>query len=181
MRSGRGWRFAGVWPVASLLGTACQGVVTCRVEAGALLEQPLAGDGIDLEPDAVGIEERERVVAGRPRSLLGGADHSRAEILQEAVEGVDLLAAARAKAAMVQAGAQRVVRLVRVARVGPRDRDRGAAAQVVDEVVLAMDDLQAEPGHQLVIEGDALPKATHAQLNVGDSVDLHAPIAPTPR
>src|SRR2546423_6281100 len=126
MRSGRGWRFAGVWPVPSLLGPACQGVVTRRVEASALLEHPLAGNVIDLEPDAVGIEERERVVAGRPRSLLGGADHSRAEILQEAVEVVDVLAAARAKAAMVQAGAQRVVRLLRVAPVGPPNRNRAA-------------------------------------------------------
>src|SRR2546430_17050351 len=112
MRSGRGWRFAGVWPVASLLGTACQGVVTCRVEASALLEHPLAGNVIDLEPDAVGIEERERVVAGRPRSLLGGAVHSRAEILQEAGEGVDVLAVARAKATIVQAGTLRAGRLV---------------------------------------------------------------------
>ena len=40
-----------------------------------------------------------------------------------------------------------------------------------------MNGLQAEPGHQLVREGDALPEATHAQLNARDSVDLHALIA----
>ena len=64
-----------------------------------------------------------------------------------------------------------------VLRLGSANREGGAPADVVDEPVAAIDRLEAQLGHQPVIEGGALLEAADAQGDVGDAVDLpsHSP------
>ena len=72
---------------------------------------------VDLEPDPARIEKGQRVVARRPRTLLGGPDHSGADPAQKQVQVIDVLATARTEAVVVKAGAPRIVGLLRVLRI----------------------------------------------------------------
>src|SRR5687768_13729942 len=64
-----------------------------RVERGAFGEQAWTWDVVELESDALGVAERERVVPRRPRTLLRRPDDVGADLLQELVDAVDVLAA----------------------------------------------------------------------------------------
>ncbi len=69
-------------------------------------EMALARHVVHLDPDAVGILEEDRVVAGRELRQLGRMDDVGLELVdEEAMDLVDVLAAAGAKAEMVEPGA----------------------------------------------------------------------------
>jgi hypothetical protein len=151
-------------------------IVRSRVKGRALGEHALAGDVVYLEPDPVGVQEGQRVVARRPRTSLGCSDHSRAECLQEGIQLVDVLSASRAEAEMVKAGAIWDMPFRRVARIRPAYCKPCPPAHVIHEVLGAMDRSQPEVRHQLIVKGLALLEAIHTQLNMGDTVDLHTVI-----
>jgi hypothetical protein len=60
---------------------------------------------IELEPDAVGVFEQDRIISRRPLILARRTDDLRAERRQEAVQFVDVGALAGAEAEMMQADA----------------------------------------------------------------------------
>src|SRR5207244_2355623 len=60
-------------------------------------------------------------------------------------------------------------------RIGPRDRIARPTTHVIQEALGAVNRLQPEVGHQLIVERPALLKAIHAHLDMGDSIDLHPP------
>src|SRR4051794_11697277 len=68
-------------------------------------QQPLPRHMIELEPDAVGIFEQNRIVAGRPLILARRADDPGIERAQKCMQFVDVGALAGAEAQMVQADA----------------------------------------------------------------------------
>jgi hypothetical protein len=93
--------------------------------------------------------------------------------LQEIEEIVDVLAPASAEADVIQAEASRTLSPACVVLIGARDVVAGPATDVVDELVGAMDHVESEIGHELVIERDAFFEAIHVHSDVGDAVDLH--------
>ena len=60
---------------------------------------------VDLQPDAVGILEQQRIISRRPLVLARRADDGGAERAEEAVQFVDVGALAGAEAEMMQADA----------------------------------------------------------------------------
>ena len=60
---------------------------------------------IELEPDAIGVLEQNRIITGRPLILARGADHGGAERIQERVQLIDVGAFAGTETQMVQADA----------------------------------------------------------------------------
>jgi hypothetical protein len=60
---------------------------------------------IELQPDAVGIFEQDRVIARRPLVLARGADDFGADRIQEGVQFIDVGALAGAEAEVMQADA----------------------------------------------------------------------------
>src|SRR5690242_18309623 len=81
-------------------------------------QQPLARNVVDLEADAIGILEQDRVVTGRPGTVLGRVDDCGAELDEEFVAGVDVGALAGAEAEVVQADPLLHETLVAITRVG---------------------------------------------------------------
>ena len=67
----------------------------------------LAGNVVHFHADPVGILEQDRVVAGSEvRAVLGRMNDPRVDLIdQESMDGVDVLAAAGAKAEVMEAGA----------------------------------------------------------------------------
>src|SRR3990172_13306852 len=88
-----------------------------------LLQEPAPGDEVHREADSVRVLEEHRVVAGRPRALLGRVHDPGADLPREDVHGVDVLAGARAEAHVVEPHAALVEAFAR-ATLG-----RGAPAQ----------------------------------------------------
>ena len=104
---------------------ARRGPLALGSEPAAGAEVTLAGHVVHLDADAVGILEQHRVVArGELRPSSGGWTMSRRELVdEEAVDRVDVLAAARAEAEVVQPGAVLVEGCARASRRGaPRTR-----------------------------------------------------------
>ena len=60
---------------------------------------------VELEPDAIGVFEQQRVVARRPLILARGADDIGADTAEETVQFIDIGALAGAEAEMMQADA----------------------------------------------------------------------------
>src|SRR5947209_15122029 len=75
-----------------------------RVIPGVLGEDALAGHVVDLEPDPARIEKGQRVVARRPRALVGGPDHSGADPPQKQVPVLAGLATGPTAAVLVKTG-----------------------------------------------------------------------------
>src|SRR5262249_30246313 len=73
----------------------------------AFRQVALARNEVDLEANAVRILEQDRVIAGRPGPVLGGVHELAAERRElcdeESVKAIDVLAATRAEAQVVQA------------------------------------------------------------------------------
>src|SRR5262249_44730697 len=63
-----------------------------------VLEQTLAGDVVDLEPNPVGILEQNGVIAGRPGAVFGRMHDGRTELDDERVHCVDVGAFPRTEA-----------------------------------------------------------------------------------
>src|SRR5215207_6644794 len=68
-----------------------------------LPQQPLPRHMAELEPDAVGVLEQNRIIPQRPLILARRADDVCAERLEKAVQLVDVGALAGAEAEMMQA------------------------------------------------------------------------------
>ena len=77
--------------------------IALPIQRNASSQQPLARHMIELQPDAVGVLEQNRLIARRPLILARRADDLGAERLQEAVQLVDIGALAGAKAEVMQA------------------------------------------------------------------------------
>jgi hypothetical protein len=58
---------------------------------------------VELEPDAVGVLEQNRIISRGPLILARGADDFRAERLEKAVQPIDVGALAGAEAQVMQA------------------------------------------------------------------------------
>src|SRR5262249_37364403 len=100
----------------------------------AFRQVALAWNEVDLEAHAVRILEQGRVIAGRSGPVLGGVHELAAERRElcdeEGVKAIDVLAATRAEAQVVQAWLVLVVAGARVLRLGGADRQaRPAAAE----------------------------------------------------
>src|SRR3954465_5994170 len=89
----------------------------------------------DLDTDSVRVFEKHVVVAGRPISRLRAADDRRAQLPQELRCRVDVLAAPRAEAEMVQPDTRLDEGLAAVCLVAALDAERGAAAHPIGEVL----------------------------------------------
>ena len=76
--------------------------VSLRSAARDLSQQPLPRHMIELQPDAIGIFEQDRIISRRPLILARRADDLRAERLEKAVQFVDVGALAGAEAEMMQ-------------------------------------------------------------------------------
>src|SRR5439155_2000243 len=70
--------------------------------ASSSTQKPLARHVVDLEPDAIGILEQHRVIAGRPLVLARRADDPGADRGEESVQFVDIGALAGAEAEVMQ-------------------------------------------------------------------------------
>src|ERR1700722_20215521 len=107
---------------------------------------------IELQPDAVGVLEQQRIVAGRPIVFARRADDVDAERTEEAVQFVDVGALAGAEAEMMQADATLRESGSGVFGRGPTDTERGASADAVEEFIAVDHRLQAEKRQQLAVE-----------------------------
>src|SRR4051794_41752535 len=70
-----------------------------------LPQQPLPRHMVQLQPDAIGILEQDRVIARRPFILARRADDFGADRIEEIMQLVDVGALAGAEAEMMQADA----------------------------------------------------------------------------
>ena len=86
---------------------------------------------IELQPDAVGIFEQQRIISRRPLILARRANDRHTVRTQEAVQFVNVGALAGAKTQMVQADAILLERSSGVLGRRRPDRDRGAAADAI--------------------------------------------------
>ena len=131
----------------------------------------LAGDVIHLDPDPVGILEQHRVVAGREAAFLRRVHDGRLELADdEAVDGIDVLAAAGAEAEMMQPRSFLIEGAARPLRGA--DEDAGPAADPVPDVGPADQRLHAEEPAELAPEGKTAGRIVHRELDVGDAVQV---------
>src|SRR5216683_3519274 len=145
-------------------------------------EQALAGDEVHFQPDAVGVLEDEEIVARRPVALERPAVDMRAHRAQLAGDLVDILARACAEAEVMQADPVLHERRAGVLAGAALDAERGAAADVIEEVVAVIDLLHAEEGQQLGIKGARLLPVADRQDDVRHTVHFdHAFSLPSPR
>src|SRR2546425_10954085 len=135
----------------------------------------LAGDVVHLDADPVGILEENRVVPRGELPVLRRMDDARVELLEEEVmDRVDVLATARAKAEMVQAGAVLIEpAAVRALRRSAHE-DSGASADAVDDVLAPDERLHPEEVTEFLPERDAACGVVHGELHVRDAVHLEA-------
>src|SRR3954447_3197392 len=133
---------------------------------------------IDLKPDTFRVQGRDRVVARRPTPFCRCSDYVRADALQKRMQLIDVFAATCPEAQMFKARTGLDVRVVGELRVGAPAPESGPAADVVDEPITAVDGLQPELWHHLVVERDAFLKPVHPQKDMGDTIDFHAARSP---
>ena len=107
-------------------------------------QQALARNEVHFQADAVGILEHDVVVAGRPIAGHRPAIDVGSHLPQLGGDGIDVLARAGANAEMMQADAAGDEALTLVLGRATLDADRGAAADVIEEVVAVIDLGEAE-------------------------------------
>src|SRR5437899_1876612 len=97
----------------------------------------LARNVVHFDADAIGILEEDGVVPrGELRPVLRRVDDSRLELVgDEAMDGVDVFAAARAQAEVMQTGAFLVEGAVPFLRRRAAHDDAGTAADAVDHII----------------------------------------------
>src|SRR4051812_2080719 len=117
-----------------------------------LPQQPLPRHVIELEPDAVGILEQQRIISGRPLVLARRANDLGAERAEEAVQLVDVGALAGAEAQMMQADALLRERGAGMLGRWRADPDRGPSADAVIGGVGVDHRLQPEKRQQFSVE-----------------------------
>src|SRR5262249_50958437 len=145
-----------------------------RTQSAFRSEMALPGHEVHLDPDASGIFEQDRVVAGsEPPVLRRGHDLRTQLVDDQRVHRIDGLSAPRPEAQGVQARApliegSPVLRL----RIGSHE-DTGAPPDAVDDLVGVDQRLHVEEVAQLLPERDA-GRVPHRELDVRDAVDLDA-------
>ena len=128
---------------------------------------------IELQPDAVGIFEQQRIISWRPLILAWRANDRHTERTQEAVQLVNVGALAGAKTQMVQADAVLLERSASVLGRRRPDRDRGAAADAIVDGVGIDDRLQPQKRQQLAVEFAGTFEIRCGQENMRDAVDFN--------
>src|SRR5881396_2710727 len=73
--------------------------------SACLSQQPLPRHMVELQPDAIGILEQNRIVSRRPLILARRADDLGAELLEEAVQFIDVGALTGTEAEVMQTDA----------------------------------------------------------------------------
>src|SRR5262249_12978645 len=114
-----------------------RGTRTARPESSSGTEMALAGHVVDLDANAGRSLEEDRVIAGcELRSLCRRVNYARSELVdRKAMDRVDVRAAARAQAQMMQPGAVLIETLPAFLARRAAYEDAGAAADTVDDVV----------------------------------------------
>src|SRR5450631_60985 len=136
-------------------------------------QKPLSRNVVELQPDAVGIFEQQRIISRRPLILARRANDRHAVRTQEAVQLVNVGALAGAKTQMVQADAVLLERSAGVLGRRRPDRDRGAAADAIIDGVGIDDRLQPKKRQQLAVEFAGTFEIRCGQENMRDAVDFH--------
>src|SRR5262245_6933567 len=96
------------------------------------VEIAAAGDEQAFNANAVGILKQARVIAGRPRTLLAGANDLGAEVAHRNVQRIDVLSRAQTEAEVVQADAPLIERHVAMLGRGRADEYACPAANAVE-------------------------------------------------
>src|SRR6476646_632052 len=139
----------------------------------ALSQQPLPRHMIELEPDAIGVLEQDRIISWRPLVLARRADDLGAERLEKTVQLVDVGALAGAEAEMMQTDALLFERGAFMLGGRRADADRGTAANAVIGRLGVDHRLQAEKRQQLKIKFAGPSKIRGGEENMRDAVDFH--------
>src|SRR4051794_2288344 len=128
---------------------------------------------VELEPDAVGVFEQDRIISRRPLILTRRADDLRTERLEKAVQLVDVGALAGAEAEMMQTDALLFER--RAFMFGGRrtDADRGTAADAIIGRLGVDHRFQPEKRQQLTIKFEGTFVIRGREKNMRDAVDFH--------
>src|SRR5262249_5527407 len=129
---------------------------------------------VDLDADAVGILEQNRVVAGRElRSLFRRVNDAGPELSDhKAMDRVDTFPVTRAQAQGVQPrGGPSETHPSLLARRAPHE-DAGAATDAVDDVLAPDEGLHGQEMAELLPERHAPLRVADGELDVGDPVDL---------
>ena len=135
----------------------------------------LAGNEVHLDTDAVGVLEEHRVVPGREVRVFRRMYDVCVELVdEEAMDGVDVLAAARAEAEVMEPGPVLIVRNALAVARRAADENAGAAADAVDDAVAFDQRRHLEKVAEPLPEGDAALRIVDGELNVGDAVDRDA-------
>jgi len=115
-------------------------------------QKPLSRNMVELQPDAVGIFEQQRIISRRPLILARRANDRHTERTQEAVQLVNVGALAGTKTQMMQADAILLERRAGVLGRRRSDRDCGATADAIIDGVGVDDRLQPKKRQQLAVE-----------------------------
>ena len=91
-------------------------------------------DKVGLDPDAVGILEKDRVVAGCPCVFPWGANNGRVELQRGCIDRIDVASATRAKTQVVQTRAKLAECFALVPEPYGRDGDSRAATNEIEIV-----------------------------------------------
>jgi hypothetical protein len=100
-------------------------------QQGCSRQKSLSRDVVELQPDAIGIFEQQRIIARRPLIFSGRANDPGAKRTQEPVQLIDVGALAGAKTQMVQTDAILFERGTGMFGRGRADPNRGASADAV--------------------------------------------------
>src|SRR6516225_9066092 len=114
-------------------------------------QQPLSRHVIDLQPDAVGVLEQQRIVAWRPFVLARCANDVCTKRGHETMQFVHVGALAGTKAEMMQSDALLLERGTRMLGRGRRYPDRGTTADAIERRRGIDDRRQAEKRQQLAV------------------------------
>src|SRR5262249_30087612 len=145
-----------------------------RAEPPAGSEVPLAGHVVDLDADAVGVLEEDRIVAGcELRALFRPVNDVCRELVdREAMDRIDIRAAARAQAEVMQPCSILIETDAALLVRRAAHQDARAAADAVDDVVAPDQGLHRQEVAELLPERHALIRVVDVELDVGDAVDL---------
>src|SRR6185436_11600936 len=143
------------------------------LRSGELPQQALPRHMVELEPNAIGILEQNRIISRRPLILARRADDFGAERLEKAVQLIDVGALAGAEAQMMQTDT--LLLECRAFMLGGwrADADRSPAADAVIGRLGIDHGLQAQKRQQLAIEIARALIIRGGEKNMCDAVDFH--------
>lgn len=149
--------------------------LSVRTEAAFLAEMTLAGDEIHLDSEAIGILEQHRIVARGPAAFFGGMDNTSARMPRDkSVHGVDVVAASRAKAEVVESRGFLVEGPGALVGRGSSHDDARPRSDAVDGLVGTDQRFHLQEVTEVFPEGNALRGIVHRQLDMGNTVYFDA-------